>query len=154
NKEMRWDDVYAYEAHDEESGISYCEKALQEVLNRCLPSDLKGLVSSMDDSRYRPHVMTILKEREDEIVKPLIQLLSDPELSIRNRVTLCLVELGHPQPLERLIETLNDSQHGIRSRGIEHLGKLGDPRAIGPLQKSLEKLTRYGSESDAINALF
>jgi len=99
----------------------------------CLIRDLSSVRSS-----DRFHSAEALGELGDKgAVEPLIKLLGDEDLSVREGAAWALGELRDARAVQPLINVLGDENSVVQRIAAEALGKLGDVQAVEPLFKAL-----------------
>src|SRR5205085_2294162 len=91
-----------------------------------------------EESMLKSHAAYALGDIGDaRAVEPLVQVLDDEDVGVREAATFALGELGDGRAVEGLIKRLKDDVLGIRSLAAEALGKLGEERALPALLLAL-----------------
>ncbi len=110
----------------------------------------------------RDRALESLRTFGNELVEPIIELLSDPDPDTRSAAIGIASLFDDPRVVPHAIPLLKDSDWWIRIAAADTLGRLKDPRAVEPLIESLadpevkwaavEALGRVG-DPRALNAL-
>jgi twitching motility protein PilT len=110
----------------------------------------------------RDRTLESLRTFGEELVEPIIELLSDPDVETRSAAVGIASFFDDPRVVPFAIPLLQDSDWWIRIAAADTLGRLKDPRAVEPLIAALadpevkwsavEALGRIG-DPRALNAL-
>jgi twitching motility protein PilT len=110
----------------------------------------------------RDRALESLRAFGDQLVEPIIELLSDPDPETRSAAVGIATFFDDPRVVPHAIPLLQDSDWWIRVAAADTLGRLKDPRAVEPLVAALndpdvkwsvvEALGRIG-DPRALNAL-
>ena len=103
--------------------------------------------------RYIHTHFNSLKNIGDVSVKPLIDLLYDPDPVIREFSANTLGDLNADAATVHLIKLMNDNNFRVRNSAIYALGKMKSEEALEPLIKVLNKPTGPGQRNFIYNAL-
>lgn len=116
-------------------------KALGKIKdNKAIPPLIKALKS--DSWVTRKYAAIALGESgSKDAIDPLIDLLNDKNVEIRNSSMRSLAYLGRDEPkvLEALLRQLNNENPSIVMASVEALRILGDEKAVPHLEKLLER---------------
>lgn len=94
------------------------------------------------DRNVRVAVVGALREFGEPAAEPLVTVLKDSCVDVREKAAEALGELGDALAVGPLIAALRDSNQGVRMMVASALGKLGDARAVGPLIAALRDSDR------------
>jgi HEAT repeat protein/protein-S-isoprenylcysteine O-methyltransferase Ste14 len=86
----------------------------------------------------RPYVRALEKVGEQS-VDPLIELLKDPDPSLRQIAASILGKIGSPKAVDPLIESLKDKNSSVRWDAAIALGLMRAEKAVGPLITMLKE---------------
>ena len=94
-----------------------------------------------------------LDSGDERAVEPLIELLKDNNINIRQRSVDALGAIGDKRAVVPLIELLKDEDNHIRQQSVAALGAINDKRAIEPLIKVLKDDGDWGVREQSEYAL-
>lgn len=124
-----------------------------QVRNACVESlifiqekwSIQPLVDLLknEDVSVRNSAMTALSHMGNEVAEPLSKLLDDEVEDTRIFAANTLGNLGSRKAVEPLIKKLDDEDPNVQYAVIEALGKIGDSKASIPLIKTLEKVEEW-----------
>lgn len=110
----------------------------------------------------RERVLDSLRDFGEDLIEPVIALLSDPDEGVRGAAISLASTFDDPRVVPATINLLGDADWWIRIAAADALGKLKDPRAVDALTTALadpdlkcsaiEALGRIGDQR-ALNAL-
>lgn len=103
--------------------------------------------------RYLHTHFNSLKSMGDVSVKPLIDLLNDPDPVLREFSASALGDLKADTATVHLIQLVDDSNFRVRNSAIYALGNMKSEKALEPLIKVLSKPTGPGQRSFIYGAL-
>ena len=81
----------------------------------------------------RDRALDMLRAFGDQLVEPVIALLSDPDPDVRASAITVATAFDDPRVVPPTIELLKDSDWWIRISAADTLGKMKDPRAVDAL---------------------
>lgn len=90
-----------------------------------------------DARRRREVVRRMAAYPADEVQRPLLQALEDPEVAVRLEAARTAGEVGLEAAVPVLREWLETPDADIRAAAAEALGGIGDPRPVGSLVRAL-----------------
>ena len=146
-----------------EQGIRLLQASLDrgpdatDVLSYLDEYDTDTLISLLDDYYHDEDIVkaaieTLGKIADSRAVEPLIKVLGDEEMRVRENAAKALGDIGDERAVEPLIKALSHDhqnadtltdvygkqhQQVVRLTAAEALGKIGDERAVEPLIKML-----------------
>ena len=85
----------------------------------------------------RERVLDSLHAFGNDLIEPVIELLSDPDEDIRGAAVQVAGAFDDPRIVPATVKLLSDPDWWIRIAAIDTLGKLKDPRAVEPLVAAL-----------------
>jgi len=86
-----------------------------------------------DNWHFRRPYVGALERIGEQAVDPLIELLKDPDPSLRQIAASTLGRIGSNRAVDALIESLNDKNSNVRWGAASALGKIRAEKAVGPL---------------------
>lgn len=86
----------------------------------------------------RDRALESMKEFGDDLVEPTIELLEDPDESVRGAAVLVASSFVDSRVVPATIPLLEDPDWWVRITAAESLGRIGDPRAVKPLSAVLD----------------
>jgi HEAT repeat protein len=129
-------------AYADSSTFSEGVKVLQQVE----PSMLKLPNAISVSTIWQIPFASKIKNSHD--IKILIELLDNPNYSLRENAALALGEIGDTVALTPLCKSLDRTYETQNYRIIEALAQIGDQRAIGPLVSKYEKFKNISFDAD------
>jgi len=92
-----------------------------------------------DNWHFRYPYVAALEDIGEQSVTPLMNLLKDPDPSLRQIAASILGRIGSPRAANALMESLSDNDSNIRSSAAYALGKIRAEKAVEPLILMLEQ---------------
>ena len=86
----------------------------------------------------RDRALESMKEFGDDLVEPTIELLEDPDESVRGAAVLVASSFVDPRVVPATIPLLEDPDWWVRITAAESLGRIADPRAVEALSAVLD----------------
>jgi HEAT repeat protein/protein-S-isoprenylcysteine O-methyltransferase Ste14 len=90
-----------------------------------------------DNWHFRSPYVGALERIGEQAVDPLIELLNDPDPSLRQIAASTLGKIGSTRAADALIESLKDKNSSVRWDAAGSLGKIRAEKAVEPLIKML-----------------
>lgn len=87
----------------------------------------------------RDRALESMREFGDDLVEPAIELLADPDESVRSAAVLVASSFEDPRVVPATLALLEDPDWWVRITAAESLGRIGDPRAVNALCEVLEE---------------
>jgi HEAT repeat protein/protein-S-isoprenylcysteine O-methyltransferase Ste14 len=91
-----------------------------------------------DNWHFRSPYVGALERTGEQAVGPLIELLKDPDPSLRQIAAAVLGRIGSKRAVDSLIESLKDKNSNIRWEAAGALGQIRAEKAVEPLIATLE----------------
>jgi len=112
-------------------------------------------LASIGKPSVKPLINTLLHDREsvfrpasaaealgliggEEVVKPLLQATTNPNVDVRLHTIVSLGRLREKRAIPYLVRALNDESGGVRGHAASALGILGNGTVVRPLVKALK----------------
>jgi HEAT repeat protein/protein-S-isoprenylcysteine O-methyltransferase Ste14 len=86
-----------------------------------------------DNWHFRRPYVGALEKIGEQAVDPLIELLKDPDPSLRQIAASTLGRIGSARAVDALMESLKDKNSNVRWDAAGALGKIRTEKAVGPL---------------------
>jgi HEAT repeat protein len=95
------------------------------------------LLLRSDEAFIRNQAITVLKEKGDDSLEPLRDLLKDPNKDVRKLALDALFSFRHQASSKIIAEALNDPAINVKITAVEYLGKLESKNHINEVNKVL-----------------
>jgi len=121
-------------------------KVLLQMENRCELVKRYLRFSHTLAGWVRDRALDSMKEFGKDLVEPTIELLADPDESVRGAAVLVAASFEDPRIVSATIPLLEDPDWWVRITAAESLGRIGDRRAVDALCEALDdKETRWAA---------
>jgi HEAT repeat protein len=101
---------------------------------------LKVLQDENSSTLHRGCIKTLGEIRDKRAVEPLIEILKNKEISLREEAVKALGQIGDQKVVKPLISVLqNEKNYTLRGQTIRALGSTRDKRAVEPLLEILQR---------------
>lgn len=116
-------------------------------------ADLRKHLDSSESALRRHAVIEIEKQNLSEALPQLLEMLHDPDVSVRCNIVSVLGKLGNANTAPKLLELINDPDSNVVKETCEALGKLGNKVATSALVQVLEGNSAFRIRQSAAKAL-